>query len=261
MRWFEEGPMPDAPRRAKFAQVPTPARRQPSWLPAAQRAAPQPPQARRESPSLKPPRLPAEFVDAVRQELGEMPAQERRSIRPPEGQGGGAPRPPTLPPPNAFAVAEPNPITAAPVQIPVVDLELTHAFEEAVELLGHERQRVFEQTASQLAELAAVIARRVIAREISLHPQLVFGLVREGLEALGKHDRVLIRLGSGFESQRNMLEQRLADRGSRAEVRVEAQLPEHACLVETELGQVDESVETRLATLLHALRPDSQPAQ
>jgi flagellar biosynthesis/type III secretory pathway protein FliH len=72
---------------------------------------------------------------------------------------------------------------------------------------------------------------------------------------------VLVRLGSGFESQRSSLAQRLGDRGSRVEVRVEGNLPEHACLVETELGQVDESVESRLATLLHALRPDSQPAE
>jgi flagellar biosynthesis/type III secretory pathway protein FliH len=164
-----------------------------------------------------------------------------------------------MPPPDMFSAAEPGPLTAAPA--PIVDPELTHAFEEAVELLIHERQRVFEQTASQLAELAAVIARRVIAREISLHPELVCDLVREGLEALGKHDRVVIRLGQGFEAQRAMLEQRLLDRGGRADVRVEPQLPEHACLVETELGQVDESVETRLATLLHALRPDSQPAE
>src|SRR4051812_19508314 len=251
MRWFEEGPMPEAPRRAKFAQVPATARRQPSWLPSSQRSSP-----KRESPSLKPPRLPSEFVDAVRQELGEMPQQERRSIRPSEAA---VPRAPTMPPPEAFAAVEPGPITSAPLA--TVDPELTHAFEEAVGLLINERQRVFEQTASQLAELAAVIARRVIAREISLHPELVCDLVREGLEALGKHDRVVIRLGQGFEAQRSMLEQRLLDRGSRAEVRVEARLPEHACLVETELGQVDESIEARLATLLHALRPDSQPAE
>jgi len=251
MRWFEADSMPEAPRRAKFAQVPATARRQPSWLPSSQRAL-----SKRESPSLKPPRLPSEFVDAVRQELGEMPAQERRSVRPSEAS---AARPPSLPPPDTFSVVEPRPITVAPM--PSVDPELTHAFEEAVELLIHERQRVFEQTASQLAELAAVIARRVIAREISLHPELVCDLVREGLDALGKHDRVVIRLGQGFEAQRASLEQRLLDRGGRAEVRVEPQLPEHACLVETELGQVDESVETRLATLLHALRPDSQPAE
>jgi hypothetical protein len=251
MRWFEADPMPEAPRRAKFAQVPATARRQPSWLPSAQRAL-----GKRESPSLKPPRLPSEFVDAVRQELGEMPQPERRSMRPSEAS---VARPPTMPPPDAFTAVEPGPLTVAPQ--PIVDPELTHAFEEAVELLIHERQRVFEQTASQLAELAAVIARRVIAREISLHPELVCDLVREGLEALGKHDRVVIRLGQGFETQRAMLEQRLLDRGGRAEVRVEPQLAEHACLVETELGQVDESVETRLATLLHALRPDSQPAE
>lgn len=264
MRWFEAEPMPEAPRRAKFAQVPAVARRQPSWLPAAQRS-----QAKREapSPSLKPPRLPSEFVEAVRQELGEMPQQERRSLRPseagaPRASEAGTPRAPTMPPPEAFAPIEPGPLTSIPAAaVAIVDAELSHAFEEAVELLIQERQRVFEQTASQLAELAAVIARRVIAREISLHPQLVFDLVREGLDALGKHDRVVIRLGQGFEGQRTALEQRLLDRGSRAEVRVEAQLPDHACLVETDLGQVDESVETRLATLLHALRPDSQPVE
>jgi hypothetical protein len=253
MRWFEAEPMPEAPRRAKFAQVSQGTRRHPSWLPS-----PQKPAARRESPSMKPPRLPAEFVDAVRQELGEMPQQERRSLRPSEAAMSPV-RQPTLPPPDQFAAIEPKPITISPT--PIVDAELSHAFEEAVELLGQERQRVFEATASQLAELAAVIARRVIAREISLHPELVCDLVREGLEALGKHDRVLVRLGSGFESQRSSLAQRLGDRGSRVEVRVEGNLPEHACLVETELGQVDESVESRLATLLHALRPDSQPAE
>jgi flagellar biosynthesis/type III secretory pathway protein FliH len=252
MRWFEADPMPDAPRRAKFAQVPATARKNPSWLPAAQRGG-----GRRESPSLKPPRLPSEFVDAVRQELGEMPVQERRALRPSEA----AQRPPSMPPQDAFSAVEPRPLTAAPSAAALLDPELSHAFEEAVELLTNERQRVFEQTASQLAELAAVIARRVIAREISLHPELVCDLVREGLEALGRHDRVVVRLGQGFESQRAMLEQRLLDRGSRAEVRVEAQLAEHACLIETELGQVDESVEARLATLLHALRPDSQPAE
>lgn len=254
MRWFEEGNMPEAPRRAKFAHVTGGARKHPSWLPSSQKTPHTPVNnpSRRDSPSLRPPPLPSEFVEAVRQELGDMPPQERPSIRPPAP--GAPPRPATVPPPDRHFAADPP--AAAQVQMP--DPELTEAFEEAVELLAVERQRVFEQTASQLAELAAVIARRVIAREISLRPELVLGLVREGLEALGKHDRVLIRLGTGFEGQRDMLEQRLLDRGSRAEVRVEAQLPEYACLVETELGQVDESVETRLATLLHALRPDSR---
>ncbi len=254
MRWFEADSMPEAPRRVRFAQVPAAARKQPSWLPGSQQK-----HARRDAPSLKPPPLPSEFVDAVRQELGEMPVPERRSLRPPPEPDPAHARPPTMPPSELHAAAEARPPTIAPPAR--VDPELSQAFEEAVELLGQERQRVFEQTASQLAELAAVIARRVIAREISLHPALVFGLVREGLDALGKHDRVLVRLGSGFESQRASLEQRLIDRGSRAEVRVEPQLPEHACLVETDLGQVGESRESRLATLLHALRPDSHPAE
>jgi hypothetical protein len=254
MRWFEAEPMPEAPRRAKFATVPGGSRRTPSWLPEASRK-----QARRDSGSLKPPPLPSEFVDAMRQELADMPQQERKTHRPSEhGAPQAAVRPPTMPPPDAFPAVEPAPDTREPQHI--VDPELNQAFEDAIELLAGERQRIFEQTASQLAELAAVIARRVIAREISLHPELVCDLVREGLEALGRHDRVLLRVGPGFENQREGLEQRLLDRGSRAEVRVEANLSEYACLIETELGRVDESIEARLATLLHALRPDSQPA-
>ena len=110
----------------------------------------------------------------------------------------------------------------------------------------------FSETASQLAELAVVIARRVIAREMSLDPSLVRAWCAKVWTRSAARPRV-VRLGRGFGA----LEQRLSrpSRQRRAEVRVEP-APEHACLVETELGQVDESVETRLGTLLHARNPE-----
>ena len=116
---------------------------------------------------------------------------------------------------------------------------------------------MLEQTASQLGELATIIARRVIAHEISLNPNIVAGLVSEGLSALGAHDRVLVRVGSAFEAARENLARRLADRGAHAEVRFDSSLSEYGCVVETELGRVDESIESRIATLLQALRPES----
>ncbi|HYP88528.1 MAG TPA: FliH/SctL family protein, partial [Polyangiaceae bacterium] len=95
------------------------------------------------------------------------------------------------------------------------------------------------------------------AHEISLNPQIVAGLVNEGLSALGAHDRVLVRIGSAFAAARANLEQRLADRGAHAEVRLDQTLTEYGCVVETELGRVDESIESRISTLLQALRPES----
>jgi flagellar assembly protein FliH len=144
---------------------------------------------------------------------------------------------------------------------PLIDPEVTAAFEQAIELLMLERSRVLEQTASQLGELATIIARRVIAHEISLNPNIVAGLVNEGLAALGAHDRVLVRVGRSFAESCASLTVRLADRGAHAEVRVDEHLPDYGCLVETELGRVDESIESRIATLLQALKPDSDAPQ
>ena len=245
MRWFE-GPrsaegeaLADMPRKVMFANVSNPRVRPPSWLPSARGRAP-----KREEPlpSLRPPPLPSEFVDAIRQEL-----EPERASRPPRASEM-PPRAPSLPAPHL--PAEPG-----PVQL-IVDPEATFAFEQAVELLIAERSRVIAQTASQLGELATIIARRVIAHEISLNPQIVSGLVNEGLAALGAHDRVLVRIGSAFAEARANLEIRLADRGAHAEVRLDQTLSQYGCVIETELGRVDESIETRIATLLQALRPE-----
>jgi flagellar biosynthesis/type III secretory pathway protein FliH len=44
-------------------------------------------------------------------------------------------------------------------------------------------------------------------------------------------------------------------------VRLDASLEEYGCVVETELGSVDESIESRIATLLNALKPDAGLSQ
>ena len=220
--------MAEAPRTVKFNRVTNPRVRAPSWLP----QPPQPrPRMRKNSespplPSLRPPRLPSEFVP------------------PRHGLYGSVSR---------------EVMASAPEPLVIVDPQATAAFEEAIELLVHERSRVLEQTASQLGELATIIARRVIAHEISLNPNIVAGLVNEGLAALGAHDRVLVRVGRSFAESCVSLSTRLADRGAHAEVRLDQSLPDYGCIVETELGRVDESIETRISTLLQALKPESAP--
>jgi flagellar assembly protein FliH len=148
----------------------------------------------------------------------------------------------------------------APVEPPVatVDPALIQALEQAVVLFAGERERVLSETAGQIAELAVMIARRVIGRELSLDPSLVRGLVREGIQALGEHDRVSVRLGTGFSPMQERIEEDLRTSGARLDIRFDASLEEYGCLIETELGQVDESIESRLETLLQALKPDPE---
>jgi hypothetical protein len=244
-----DGRKSEAPAVARFADVTPRKLRAPSWV-SAQRL---PVNRLAETPSLKPPRLPEEFVQAVRQGLEHKTASRY-------------PSPPSVMAPAAAAPMEPH-VDRAPAStrshevlerfVPTVDPELNQAFQDAIEELARTRGEIVEHTAGQIAELAIAIARRVIAHELSLEPRLVLGLVNEGLEALGDWDRVRIRLGSGFADVEGELVQRLSRSGQRCEVMIDPGLGRHGCVVETDLGRVDESVEVRLATLLQALKPDS----
>ena len=251
MRWFDRASGADGASRARFADVSPGQRRIPSWVPNRGEG------ERHRDSSLKPPKLPSEFVDAVRHEIGELAAARASLI--PEARRSEYPRASQIAAaPHELEPAPPSSRQRAPESLPAQDPALFQALEGAVMGLATERERVLSETAVQIAELAVTIARRVIGRELSLDPALVRGLVREGIQALGQHDRVLVRLGEGFSSMRERLENDLRASETRCEVRFDPALDTYGCLVETELGQVDESIEARIETLLEAMRPSSE---
>jgi flagellar biosynthesis/type III secretory pathway protein FliH len=254
----------DRPRRVEFTNVtPDRPRKRPSWLAPRKSSAPPPPPApsqprAAEAPSLKPAPIPQEFVQAVRRELRTLPnatheiardlaqnealAQEMaRALRPSELP------PPGFPAPGFGPVSEPRP-----------DPGLERAFRTAIEEMASMRGKVLEAAAHELAMLAAIIARRVIARELQLAPEILENLVQEALEALSEQDRIRVRVGRGFQGAVEGLEQKLATHSGNFRVVIEEGLSDYDCIVETELGQVDESVEKRLEKLLEAMKPDSE---
>lgn len=239
-----------ATRAVAFLNVTPERRRQPSWI-AKQRG---------DIPAVVvagPPRLPREMVAAFQQELNMFP----ESVMPPASVD-------EAPIESMVSEAEPHhpfesegepscePLLHEPA---LPDPDLLAGLIDAVEQLSRTRSEVLDATAGQLAELATLIARRVIAHELSVSPEVVEGLVREGLDALGEHDRVSIRVGSGFGAAIEPMKQRLSSNGQNVAVRVDPALSDFACVVETELGVVDESIEARLTSLLQALKPDSAP--
>jgi flagellar assembly protein FliH len=113
-----------------------------------------------------------------------------------------------------------------------------------------ELARIGTESEERLVALALLVARRVIAREVSMDPKVVLGLVREGISALGERDRLVIRVGPFFGAMREAIEDDLASAKLRCEVVVDPTLGETGCVVETDLGRVDESIEVRLANLM-----------
>lgn len=112
------------------------------------------------------------------------------------------------------------------------------------------------ESEDQLVELLGVIARRVIAREVRMDPGLVRSLVREGLEALGGADRVVVRLGQAFSGAAEQLSDELESSGQNCQVFVDPELSRHGCVIETAFGRVDETLEARLDQVLSALAPE-----
>lgn len=222
--------------------------RHPSWVAAqAARSTPNPGGAN----ALRAPRVP--------EELREPPtsAVVATAAPVPEAAVAPPPRPSRAPPPvhpvERPASQLPSAHQSGQFAHPALDPQAQSALTEAVEQLVSARSFVIDQSVRQLTELAIAIARRVIAHEISVDPGIVERMVHEGLDALGQHERVLIRLGSLFAEARPALEQRLALRGGRHEVVEDPSLGDYGCIVETEFGRVDESIESRLALLLESL--------
>jgi flagellar biosynthesis/type III secretory pathway protein FliH len=243
-------------KRAEFLNVTADRpRKKPRWMSTGRSSAPPaanppsnlPPEVR---PSLRAAPVPKEFVQAVRRELSPISGPERaREVAANAGlveQIARSLRPSELPPAETRAV--PN--------AEVVALE--RGFQGALEELSRVRTRVLEATAGQLATLAAMIARRVIARELVIAPDVLLNLVREALDALSEQSELRVRVGRGFAASVHGLERGLASQVDALRVEVDPTLDDYACLVETELGQVDESIERRLEKLLQALKPDSE---
>lgn len=130
---------------------------------------------------------------------------------------------------------------------PAVDLT---ELQLAISSLHRERSSVLEQTEPQLLELCRNICERVLAGTAPLLEELAARLTREGLHVLDHNKQVVVILGPGFAAQAGELQSNLERDGITAEVQVHEQLSEYACQVRSELGAVDESLESRLDHVL-----------
>jgi hypothetical protein len=154
--------------------------------------------------------------------------------------------------PSVAPVAK-RPDTLFDELIPRADEEAVHAIQAAVEKLVAERTDLLRESERGVVELARIIAERVIARELSLDPRIIQGLVREGLSALSASDRVRVRLGPFFQDVKSEVEASVRRTGVQVDVDIDASLGPYGCTIETEWGAVDECIEQRLKIMLERL--------
>lgn len=248
MAWFDRSEQ-NRLFPARFDDVTPGQRRQPSWLVKERRPSSPP---RISVPP--PPPLPSELI-AVEPSIQELDAAKAHSDKrgavsePPSRSTNEASRPSMSPMEFEALVAE----RAARQATEQLIRENEGAILEVLHTLSAAHERLSAGLCERAVELAVLVARRVIARELVTQPDIVTDLVREGLEVLNVHDKVRVHLGSEFAVLKDAVISHFAAAGTMIDVTLDATLPPYGCVVETEVGSVDESIETRISTLLESL--------
>ena len=123
-----------------------------------------------------------------------------------------------------------------------------------------QREEYFARVEAEIVQLSLSIASRILHREAQVDPMLVASLVRVAIEKMREGSSVTVRVGAGrSESWRKYF----AAQPSMAHVEVveDAELNAGDCILETELGSANFSMEAQLKEVergffdLLALRP------
>jgi flagellar assembly protein FliH len=115
----------------------------------------------------------------------------------------------------------------------------------AIVAFDEQRSEYFARVESELVQLALAIAAKILHRESQVDPMLVASLVRLALEKLREGSSVTVRVGPGRA-------QRWKDffagppNAARVAVVEDAELSEHDCLLETELGVANFGLDKQL---------------
>ncbi len=241
----------------KFADVASHRPAPPSWLTSAEAMLTDPTVS-----SLRPPRIPREGLEFVSSERPRVDSTPPTTVGTwlKDLDGMRKARPASVPAPgevsDVLRGGEPA-VRRVDTLIddlnPRADEEAVQAIEAALAEVVAERQRQLMDAEEQLLELVSVIARRVIARELSLDPSLIRGVVTEGVLALAEQDHVVVKLGDFFGEVLEQVAAAAAQIGVEAEVIVDPALGPYGCRIETRWGSVNEAVEERLSNLLASI--------
>jgi flagellar assembly protein FliH len=133
----------------------------------------------------------------------------------------------------------------------------------AVKAFETQRTEYFAKVEAEVVKLALSIAAKILHREAQVDPMLVAALVRIAIEKMREGSSVTVRVSPSrvqrwreyFAGQAHV---------ARIDVVEDAELNEHDCLLETELGVANFGLDTQLKEVeqgffdLLALRPESK---
>jgi flagellar assembly protein FliH len=117
---------------------------------------------------------------------------------------------------------------------------------QAVRDFAQTRESYFQRVEAEVVALALAIARKILHREAQVDPLLLAGVVRVGLDNVGAGTRVRLRVHPDQIQAWQEFFSLQPDLPSLPELLGDATLGPGHCMLETELGSTDLTLETQL---------------
>lgn len=123
------------------------------------------------------------------------------------------------------------------------------ALSTALQEFAHDQETYFHNVETDVVRLALAIARKVLHRESQMDPMLLAGVVRVALEKIAEGTAVKLRVPESQVEQWKELAGPLSGSNLKIEITGEESLKGPRCLIETEMGTTDTSIEAQLGEI------------
>jgi flagellar assembly protein FliH len=129
---------------------------------------------------------------------------------------------------------------------------------QTLEELSGLRDTMVRQTERELVQLSVAIARRILQREVSVDPELTAALAHIALERLGGASPATVRLHP--DDYANVSAGQITPLGGRqVEILADGTVARGGCLVESEFGFINASVDAQVDEIARAVLGESVP--
>ncbi len=135
--------------------------------------------------------------------------------------------------------------------------EQIHGFGNLINSLQTLKQELFSQNEAQLIKLLFFFAQKIVETELEIHPELILPILKKSVEDISGDDEIKIKISKqDFEFIETIMDELPKDYGFIKEIQLEVSddLSVGGCVVETNYGDVDSSLEQRVLRLSEAIR-------
>ena len=132
---------------------------------------------------------------------------------------------------------------------------------DALAQFGRERQAYFETVETEVVQLALGIARKIMHWEAQVDPLLLSGVVRVALEQVAAGSTVKLRVTENEAGKWGEIVNAMEGPRPQPKVTVDPTLPEGSCLLETNVGSTDISLDHQLREVERGLLDLVAPRQ